>query len=416
MIFTTPWFLVFSVAVFGASIASMKWAAGRRWLLLLSSIVFYYHFAGMFSLLIVVTLALIVYFGAIIGSSEQRLRYLLMLALAAPVLALIYFRYTGMVATTVADMVGSPADAGFIWLVAPAFVPLGISFFAFEFCHYLVDVLKGAKPVKNPLHFGIFAFLYPRMAAGPIIRFQNIIPQVEAMPVPGRDDVVFGIRRIAFGFAKKFFIADPVALLITQRYAPEAIAVGVDAVYLCFLLYVRIYMDFSAYSDMAIGLARLWGLRIPENFHFPFVATSPSIFWQRWHISLSTWIRDYIYIPLGGARVSRAQTAVNLLFAMALCGLWHGSAWHFVLWGMFHGVLLISGHFVKQGMDVIAATRLVRRTPDLAYMLDFTRSTVGWVLTQGSVGFSWLLFFYPLSDVARILRALPIHPIFPALI
>ena len=415
MLFTTPWFLVFSLVVFTALLLSSRWTAGRRWILLLSSIAFYYHFAGLYSLFIVTALATLVYVGAIVGTREARLRFILIPCLIAPVLALIYFRYTGFLATTFADL-SSWVDPKLAAEIAPAFAPLGISFFAFEFCHYLVDVLKGAKPVTNPVHFGIFAFLYPRMAAGPIIRFQNIVPQVAAMPVPKREDIEFGIRRVAFGFFKKFFIADPVAALVTLRYAPEAVIAGVDVLYLCFLLYVRIYMDFSAYSDMAIGLARLWGLHIPENFRFPFVATSPSAFWHRWHISLSTWIRDYIYIPLGGARVSRLHMAINLLIAMALCGLWHGSAWNFVVWGIFHGVLLVSGHLVRQGLDAVASSRAVMRLPDDAYLLNVTRSTLGWIITQGSVGFSWLLFFYPLSDVMRILRALQVPPFLPMLL
>ena len=152
------------------------------------------------------------------------------------------------------------------------------------------------------------------MAAGPIIRFQNIIPQIETMPIPKREDVEIGIRRIAFGFIKKFFVADPVAILIAESYSSDAIIEGADVIYLCALLYIRIYMDFSAYSDMAIGLARLWGLRIPENFRFPFLATSPSAFWQRWHISLSTWIRDYIYIPLGGSSEVEGTYGCEIFF------------------------------------------------------------------------------------------------------
>jgi alginate O-acetyltransferase complex protein AlgI len=232
------------------------------------------------------------------------------------------------------------------------------------------------------------------------------------MPLPKREDVEFGIRRIIFGFFKKFFVADPVAVLVAQRYAVDAVIEGTDVIYLCLLLYIRIYMDFSAYSDMAIGIARLWGLRIPENFHFPFIATSPTAFWRRWHISLSTWIRDYIYIPLGGSSGSRARTALNLFSAMALCGLWHGSAWHFVLWGVAQGAFLICGNFAKRGMDAIHF-RLLLREPGIGPLVKIVRTLGGWAATQTAVAFSWLLFFYPLSDVLRILKSLPVHPIIP---
>jgi len=456
MLFTTPWFLVFTIITFSVLLATVKWASGRRWLLLVASIAFYYHFSGLLNLLVVIILATTVYLGAIVGSAEPKRRYVLVVTLALPILALIYFRYTGMISETLASFLPQPVVTTItaqVGTVGAVFVPLGISFFAFEFCHYLAEVMKGAQPVRNPLHFAIFSFFYPRMAAGPIIRFQNIIPQIELMPVPNREDVVFGMRRIIFGFIKKFLVADPVATLVATRYLPDAILCGSDVIYLCLLLYIRIYMDFSAYSDMAIGLARLWGVRVPENFSFPFVATSPSAFWRRWHISLSTWIRDYVYIPLGGARGSQVRRALNLALAMALCGLWHGSAWHFVLWGIFHGVLLIVGHFIKQSIDEILncwpnaahatiksalkvairlsgssmiasnaaqylaslLARLATRPPAIHLAINLIRSALGWVITQTCVAFSWLLFFYPMSDVIGILRMLPIAPIVPAI-
>ena len=415
MLFTTPWFLAFSLIVFSGFSAMLWWPMGRRWLLLISSIVFYFRFSGLYSLLFVGVLATTVYLVALMASGPPVRVRCLIFTIALPVIALIYFRFTGFIASTLADIFGGLSEDKIAAAVAPAFVPLGISFFAFEFCHYLAEVMKGAKPIRNPLHFGIFAFFYPRMAAGPIIRFQNIIPQIETMPIPKREDVEIGIRRIAFGFIKKFFVADPVAILIAESYSSEAIIEGADVIYLCALLYVRIYMDFSAYSDMAIGLARLWGLRIPENFRFPFLATSPSAFWQRWHISLSTWIRDYIYIPLGGSSESRVRTALNLFFAMAICGLWHGSAWHFVLWGIVQGLFLIWGHFARRGIDVISL-RLVTMVPRIESPLAIVRALGGWAATQTAVAFSWLLFFYPLADVLRILKSLPIYPIIPQLL
>lgn len=456
MIFTTPWFLIFTLFTLVAILLLVKWRSARRWLLLLSSLIFYYHFSGLPSLVFVCVLAAAVYVGAIVAADDPKRRNVFFVILALPIATLIYFRYTGMLSETFSSLLPSSVSttaAVYFGAAGASFVPLGISFFAFEFCHYIVDVMKGAQPIRNPLHFAIFSFFYPRMAAGPVIRFQNIVPQIQEMAVPRSEDVTYGLQRIIFGFIKKFLVADPVASLIAFRYQTDAIICGADVVYLCLLLYIRIYMDFSGYSDMAIGLARLWGIRVPENFNFPFIATSPSAFWRRWHISLSTWIRDYVYVPLGGARGSQVRRAINLALAMALCGIWHGSAWHFVLWGLFHGALLTSGHFLKQAIDdivnyrltvahiitkktlkiamrlsrvsVLAASaapplaarlaRLTNRPPANHPIIGAVRTALGWVTTQICVVFSWLLFFYPMPDVLKILRVLPIAPVLPVI-
>lgn len=456
MLFTTPWFLVFTLTTTAIFCVCLKSASARRWLLLLASVTFYYNFAGFPSLLVVTTLAIVVYLGALVSVSHPSRPSLLIGTLILPILALVYFRYTAFISDTVISILPQAALVPLtehLNTISPSFIPLGISFFAFEFCHYLTDVMKGARPVRDPVHFAIFTFFYPRMAAGPIIRFQSIIPQIEEMPIPRTNDIVFGIRRIIFGFIKKFLIADPVGTLVVTRYTADGVLCGSDAIYLCLLLYVRIYMDFSAYSDMAIGIARLWGFHLPENFRFPFVATSPSDFWRRWHISLSTWIRDYVYIPLGGARGSQIRRGINLILAMALCGIWHGSAWHFVLWGIFHGALLIVGHFVTYSVDASlkacsvfrpkltnralrVAIRLSRSSKLASYVaqhlasrsaaltrqptttfewLKLIQSALGWFITQTCVAFSWLLFFYPMSDVMKILRVFLVQPIIPAI-
>jgi len=283
----------------------------------------------------------------------------------------------------------------------PVLVPLGISFFTFEFCHYLVDVYHGGAPVKNPLHFALFALFYPRLASGPIVRYQQIIPQFEQLPATNLDDVSQGLLRISIGFSKKFLLADPAAQLIASSFQPANILAGTDVLWLSLLLYIRIYMDFGGYCDMAVGLARLWGIRLPENFNFPFLATSPSAFWRRWHITLSTWIRDYIYIPLGGGRVEPWRKSLNLLFAMALCGLWHGSAWNFVLWGVMHGVALQIGHggTALSGWlgTKLALPAWLRSTGSV------TAAALGWALTQIFVGLSWIFFFFPAGEAWGVL-------------
>ncbi len=412
MIFCTTWFLLFSLAAGALYVAVRPWPRARLGLMLAASILFYFHFAG--GVLVIGTLAAFTYLAGLrihhrvrAGSSPPA-RWLL-LCLAPAVLALLYFRYWGFLAESLTQGlgllgIGAPPVAAWFQLAKPAVVPLGISFFAFEFCHYLVDVYHGAAPVRHPLHFGIFAFFYPRLASGPIVRYQQIVPQLAGLRRATHGDVGQGLLRIAIGFAKKFALADPAAQLVATSFQPQHILAGTDVLWLSLLLYIRIYMDFGGYCDMAVGLARLWGIRLPENFNFPFLAASPSAFWRRWHISLSTWIRDYIYIPLGGGRVPPWRKGLNLLFAMALCGLWHGSAWNFVLWGVLHGIALQVGH----GLSALCRLAGTRAPAHVAWRTvgRLSATILGWALTQLFVGFTWILFFFSAENTWRILAKL----------
>lgn len=402
MIFCTPWFLVFSLITGALSLAVRPWPVGRLCLMLGASAVFYFQFAGLAGFLVIGGLATFTYLAGLwleaqrTAGTSSGIR--LTVCLVPAILALVYFRYYGFLLS------GVPSG---IWLDAlrPVIVPLGISFFAFEFCHYLVDVHRGGAAVRQPMHFAIFALFYPRLASGPIVRYQQIVPQLQNLPTVTVDDVSYGLLRISTGFAKKFLLADPAAQLVATSFQTANILAGTDVLWLVLLLYIRIYMDFGGYCDMAVGLARLWGIRLPENFNFPFLAASPSTFWRRWHITLSTWIRDYIYIPLGGGHVPAWRKSANLLFAMALCGLWHGSAWNFVLWGVLHGAALQVSH----GLNALRLDLAARASwaPGWLRTAGYGLSTlVGWAGTQAFVGLSWVLFFFPAADALHIIRQL----------
>lgn len=411
MIFCTTWFLVFSAAMAGLYTVVRPWQIARLILLLTGSVYFYIHFAGITAFWVMLVLAVFTYLAgsgieAYAEMTKSRPRLLLLFCISPAVLALLYFRYYEFLDESIRRVFAfygfalSDRTQGVIKELAPIIHPLGISFFAFEFCHYLTDVFRGDKPLRNPLHFGIFALFYPRLASGPIVRFQQIAPQLANLPKVTFEDVQYGLLRISAGFAKKYLLADPAAQLVATSFQSGHIQTGTDLLWLSLLLYVRIYMDFSGYCDMAVGLARLWGIKLPENFNFPFLATSPSTFWRRWHISLSTWIRDYIYIPLGGARVAAWRKSFNLLFAMALCGLWHGSAWNFVAWGCLHGIALQVGHGLGTLCDFMS-----RKGPDnhvLRRTGYFVTKGLGWIFTQGFVSTTWVLFFFPLGDVGSI--------------
>jgi alginate O-acetyltransferase complex protein AlgI len=221
-------------------------------------------------------------------------------------------------------------------------LPIGISFFTFHAISYVVDVYRGdATAQKSPVHAALYLLLFPQLIAGPIIRYRDIADQLAKRRVT-LDDFAEGVRRFIVGLAKKVLIANVVAGPADQIFGLPAGELDVTRAWLGILCYtLQIYFDFSGYSDMAIGLGRMFGFRFPENFRWPYIAETVQGFWRRWHMSLSTWFRDYLYVPLGGNRGSSARLYVNLITVFFLCGLWHGASWNFVIWGLFHGTFLV---------------------------------------------------------------------------
>jgi len=221
-------------------------------------------------------------------------------------------------------------------------LPIGISFFTFHAISYVIDVSRrDATAQKSPVHAALYLLLFPQLIAGPIIRYRDIADQL-ARRVVSMDDVAYGVRRFVIGLAKKVLIANVVAGPADTIFGMPPAELSAAHAWLGLVCYtLQIYFDFSGYSDMAIGLGRMFGFRFPENFRWPYVATDVTMFWRRWHISLSTWFRDYLYIPLGGNRVSPARRYGNLVTVFFLCGLWHGASWTFVIWGLWHGSFLV---------------------------------------------------------------------------
>lgn len=254
-------------------------------------------------------------------------------------------------------------------------LPLGVSFIVFEKITYLVDVYrKAAAPAESLVDYLNYVFLFPKLLAGPIVKYHDIDRQL-ANPRHRYEDVRDGLIRFVQGLAKKVFLADGLAPVADGAFGLPAESLDPVTAWLgvlCFTL--QIYFDFSGYSDMAIGLARVLGFRLMENFRNPYLATSFTDFWRRWHISLSTWIKEYLYIPLGGSRVPAARAYANLVLCFLLSGLWHGAAWHFVLWGCAHGLMLVL---------------------DRAFWLEFSRKlpvSANVLLTFFLVALSWVLF------------------------
>ena len=394
MIFTTYWFLGFALLTVTAywlvPVPSL-----RLWFLAAACLTFHAHFAGPAGMAPIIVLMIITY---LTGLSRSRVACLCTMILCG--LALCFYKYTFFVIGAAVDS-WNPELASALGdharKVMPGAPPLGMSFFAFEFVHYLFEVRRGGEPIRNPLKFLLFAIFFPSLVAGPIKRYTQFIPSLEEGCRRFRfDGISEGLFRIAMGFTKKVVIADNLTLYIDASQ-PQFESIGLLNRWLVVIaIALRILMDFSGYSDIAIGFARLLGVTLPENFSWPYLATNLQEFWQRWHMSLTSWIRDYIYIPLGGSRHGPARRFANAMIAFALCGLWHGPHWHFVIWGLYHG-LGLSACVTYQKVPVIGSPlrRLFEREPISAM-----------VVTQLYAWIGWLLFFYPVTEALQMARLL----------
>ena len=224
-------------------------------------------------------------------------------------------------------------------------LPIGISFYTFQTISYSVDVYRGARPsIDNLLNFALYVAYFPQLVAGPIERSTRLLPQLEAPREVTRNDLRVGILWILLGYFKKVAIADTLAPMVDYVFTNPSEVSGTVSLVGVLAFAVQIYGDFAGYTLIARGLSRLMGIHLIENFRAPYLAHSPRDFWQRWHISLSTWLREYLYFSLGGSHHGRTRTYVNLMITMLLGGLWHGARWNFVLWGAYHGILLVFTH------------------------------------------------------------------------
>lgn len=316
--------------------------AARNTLLLLASLLFYAWGEGFFVLVMLGSIAFNYLVGLLLeaGRGRRRLRPLaLLLGVAGNLALLIVFKYAGFLVTNLNLLLAGlklPA------LPVPALhLPIGISFFTFQAMSYVIDVYRNRIPVqKHPLRIALYIALFPQLIAGPIVRYQHIARQLTRRVVT-RPGLAEGIRRFILGLGKKMLLANVLAVPVDKIFAIPAHQLTTSVAWLGVVCYaLQIYFDFSGYSDMAIGLGRMFGFRFLENFRYPYLARTITDFWRRWHISLSSWFRDYVYIPLGGNRRGPLRTYRNLVIVFLLCGLWHGASWTFVAWGLFHGLFL----------------------------------------------------------------------------
>lgn len=305
-----------------------------------------------------------------------------------------FFKYYGFFADSV-DRVAVAMGAQ-SWLPALHIVlPIGISFYTFNSMSYTIDVYRGrVRPALSPLHFSAFVALFPHLIAGPIVRYADIEDQFAALKTRlSTHQASLGAYFFIVGLGKKMLIADRLAVPV-NLYFDSGLQHGFLPAWLAVLGYTfQLYFDFSGYSDMAVGLAHFLGIQFPQNFNSPYKAENISDFWRRWHMSLSTWLRDYLFIPLGGSRGSMARTGLNLAITMFLGGLWHGANWTFVIWGLYHGMLLAGHALLRQAGWRLQSVRLSRA-------ITFPAVVLGWVFFRANTPGSALQVFGELSGAA----------------
>ena len=341
MIFSSPIFLFLFFPIVLTVHFLLPGTKARNYWLLLMSVVFYAWGQIDFILLLLVSTLINYGFGHWLDRSEGTARRKLITALAVfyNIGILAFFKY----AKLAVGLLNSGLNlAGIASIHAPAIpLPIGISFFTFHALSYIVDIYRCKwRSATDPKHVALYIFFFPQLIAGPILRWSSIGPQLLERTI-SLDCFADGVRRFAVGLAKKVLIANTLAVPADQIFALPANGLSTPCAWFGLVCYtLQIYFDFSGYSDMAIGMGKMCGFIFMENFNFPYTAQCIRDFWRRWHISLSTWFRDYLYIPLGGNRISETRTFINLITVFCLCGLWHGASLTFLVWGLYHGFFL----------------------------------------------------------------------------
>ena len=347
-----------------------RFRTGRNFILLVFSLAFY-GWGGVRLLPVLLASCVLNWAAALLVSPGRKHRKGIYLATMLVNIAMLgYFKYTGF-------LLGNLNALGLDVTVPSIALPAGISFFTFQAIAYLTDVYRGTIPAERSLgKVTLFMAFFPQLLQGPILRYGDFGPAL-ADRRENSADAAAGAIRFCFGLGKKVLLADVLGQITDGAFAAgDHLTVGLA--WLGAIAYtLQLYFDFSGYTDMAIGLGRVFGFRLPENFNYPYVAKSASEFWRRWHMTLSFWFRDYVYIPLGGNRCTRARQLVNLLAVWMLTGLWHGSAWNFVLWGLYYALLLMGEKFLwGKALEKLSAA--------LRHAYALVLITVGWVLFRST--------------------------------
>ncbi|MFZ0430453.1 MAG: MBOAT family O-acyltransferase [Acidobacteriota bacterium] len=348
-----------------------------RYVLLAASYFFYMWWNPKFILLILASTLIDYFCGRALPRLRRYRRLVLVVSLASNLGLLGFFKYYNFFASSLSAMFGLSPDSLFLQII----LPVGISFYTFQSMSYTIDIYRGElQPVDSFTDFALFVAFFPQLVAGPIVRAREFLPQLKDWHGPSARDVQEGILLLLLGLIKKMVLADHFALISDAYFGNVGASPGAWAAWTGTLAFaMQIFFDFSGYTDIARGSALLMGFRFPSNFERPYLASSITDFWRRWHISLSTWLRDYLYIPLGGNRNGRWNTYRNLMITMLLGGLWHGASWNFVIWGGYHGGLLAAHRIVGRRTRSRPPGWPTLALRPLTVLLNFGLVLIGWV-------------------------------------
>ncbi|MGH3948511.1 MAG: MBOAT family O-acyltransferase [Pseudonocardiaceae bacterium] len=379
MSFASPLFLWYFVPAVLLAILVLP-RSWRNGIIAVASLIFYATGAGAFTLLLLACMVINFLTGPALEPDEwdlnpARRRRVLIGVISFDIAVLAIWKYAGFATEQIAAFARM---FGGDFPIAELALPIGISFYTFHHISYVVDIYRGErKALRNPVSFATYISMFPQLVAGPIVRYREIADQLPQQRQHRLDDIAAGFPRFALGLCKKVIVADSLAPLADACFATPSSEMTFAIAWLGAITYtLQLFFDFSGYSDMAIGLGRMLGFRLPENFARPYSSVTITEFWRRWHMSLSRWFRDYVYIPLGGNRAGAHRTYRNLWIVFVLTGFWHGAAWTFLVWGMYHGALLIVER--RFGLD---------RTPDTPAGRAGRRA-----LTVVLVVFGWVFF------------------------
>ena len=353
--------------------------------LLIFSLIFYAWGEPKYIFLMLSTILIVYIFGILIDKFDKEKKKILkkislIICIILVLGSLIFFKYSNFLIENV--NLAFKAKIKLLNIV----MPIGISFYTFQILSYIIDLYnKKIKLQKNYFSLALYVSLFPQLIAGPIVRYETVEEEIDNRKET-KEDVISGTKRFIIGLSKKVIIANQMALLADLIFNKHNGAYGTTIIWLGTFAYtLQIYFDFSGYSDMAIGLGKIFGFHFLENFDYPYISKSVTEFWRRWHISLSTWFRDYVYIPLGGNRVNKFKWIRNIILVWLLTGLWHGAAWNFIIWGMYYGLLLL---FEKLFFD-----RILKKLPTIInWLYTFIIVMIGWMIFRSNSLNELLLF------------------------
>jgi alginate O-acetyltransferase complex protein AlgI len=378
------WFFLIVYALYRALPAVMSVSRAHRaqnWLLLVASYYFYAAWDYRFLALLAASTLVDYSCGLLLGrmTDQRRRRIVMWISIGFNLTMLGFFKYFNFFADNLQSLfaaIGWQLD----FVTVRVLLPIGISFYTFVTMSYVIDVYRrDIEPTRNLVDFAVFVSYFPHLVAGPILRATALLPQISRPRRVSRAQIRDGLWLIAWGFFQKIFVADNLAPLSSLVFAPDAHLTGINVLLGTYAFAFQIYGDFAGYSNIARGTSKLMGIELIENFRFPYLVVTPQAFWQHWHISLSTWLRDYLFIPLGGSRGTAWQTRRNLLVTMLLGGLWHGAAWTFILWGLYQALLLIVYRPLERAVESLRGPSRA-----VAWLIMFHLTCYGWLIFRAS--------------------------------